>query len=151
MSTSANIVHFPTQEEVETAKQTSRTVSKYADIDRVQMTIRSNGNPSEDLVMPGPVMQILLDVLSEMSKGNAISLIPIHHELSTQQAANILNVSRPHLIKLLEERKIPFHKVGAHRRVLAKDVMSYKDEIDKQRQKTLEELTAVSQELDMEY
>ncbi len=89
--------------------------------------------------------------MSEMARGNAISLMPIHHELSTQDAANILNVSRPHLVSLLEKKELPFRKVGSHRRVLAKDVFEYKARIDQQRLATLDELTALSQELGMGY
>jgi excisionase family DNA binding protein len=82
----------------------------------VQLAIRGSNGESDDLVLPGHVLQIVLDVLSEMSKGNAISLIPHHQELSTQEAANLLNVSRPFLVGLLEKGGIPFRKVGAHRR-----------------------------------
>jgi hypothetical protein len=98
MSTSHNIVHLPTQPEMEEAKISSRMLSKYADADRVQMTLKASNGQAEDLVLPGPVLQMLLDILSEMARGNAISLMPIHHELSTQEAANLLNVSRPHLV-----------------------------------------------------
>jgi len=90
-------------------------------------------------------MQILLDVLSEMSNGNAISLIPHNQEVSTQEAANILNVSRPFLVKLLEGGDIPFHKVGSHRRVKLQDIISYKQRVDEQRNAALDELAQLSQ------
>jgi excisionase family DNA binding protein len=151
MSTGHNIVHLPTQPEMEEAKISSRMLSKYADADRVQMTLRASNGQAEDLVLPGPVLQLLLDILSEMAKGNAISLMPIHHELSTQEAANLLNVSRPHLVSLLEKGDLPFRKVGSHRRIQAKDVLDYKANIDRQRLATLNELTAFSQEQGMGY
>lgn len=151
MSTSHNIVHLPTQPEVEEAKISSRMLSKYADADRVQMTLKASNGQAEDLVLPGPVLQMLLDILSEMARGNAISLMPIHHELSTQEAANLLNVSRPHLVSLLEKGDLPFRKVGSHRRVQAKDVLEYKANIDQLRLATLNELTAFSQEQGMGY
>jgi len=94
---SQNIVHMPTPADVEQAKLSSRTLSKYTDVDRVNLSLRGSNGESDDLVLPGHVLQILLDVLSEMSKGNAISLIPHHQEVSTQEAANLLNVSRPHI------------------------------------------------------
>ena len=138
--------HLPNQDEVEQAKVSSRTLSKYAGVERVQMTLKVDGQPTEDLILPGHVLQILLEVLSEMSKGNAISLVPHHHELSTQEAANLLNVSRPFLVGLLEKGEIDFRKVGTHRRVLLKDVMAYKESIDQRRKASLDELTALSQE-----
>jgi excisionase family DNA binding protein len=145
------IVHLPTQAEVEQAKISSRTLSKYADVDRVQLALRGCNGESDDLVLPGHVLQILLDVLSEMSKGNAISLIPHHQEVSTQEAANLLNVSRPFLVGLLEKGEIPFRKVGAHRRVLLTDVLAYREKTELLRTQALDELTDLSQEEDMGY
>ena len=145
------IVHLPTPAEVEQAKASSRTLSKYADVERVQLALRGCNGESDDLVLPGHVLQILLDVLSEISKGNAISLIPHHQEVSTQEAASLLNVSRPFLVGLLEKGEIPFRKVGAHRRVLLTDILEYKERCDHQRAEALDELAAFSQENDMGY
>lgn len=149
--TANNIVYLPTPDEVEEAKESSRTLSKYANVDRVQLALRGSNGETDDLVLPGHVLQILLDVLSEMSRGNAISLIPRHQEISTQEAANLLNVSRPFLVSLLENNEIPFRKVGTHRRVLLTDVLKYKDNTDKLRSQALDELAALSQEEDMGY
>lgn len=149
--TTQKIVHLPTQAEVEQAKISSRTLSKYADVDRVQLSLRGCNGESDDLVLPGHVLQILLDVLSEMSKGNAISLIPHHQEVSTQEAANLLNVSRPFLVSLLEKGEIPFRKVGAHRRVLLTDILTYREKTKQLRTQALDELAALSQEEDMGY
>ena len=96
-------------------------------------------------------MQLLVGILEEMGQGNAVSLIPIHTELTTQEAADLLNVSRPYLINLLKEGKIPFRNVGTKRRILAKDVLRYRASIDKKRLKALEALTKQAQELDMGY
>ena len=145
------IVHLPTPVEVEQAKVSSRTLSKYADVDRVQLSLRGSNGESDDLVLPGQTLQILLNVLSEMSKGNAISLIPHHQEVSTQEAANLLNVSRPFLVGLLEMGDIPFRKAGAHRRVLLTDVLAYKEETEQMRTQALDELAALSQEEGMGY
>ena len=149
--TAQNVVHLPTQAEVEQAKISSRTLSKYADVDRVQLSLRGSNGESDDLVLPGHVLQILLDVLSEMSKGNAISLIPHHQEVSTQETANLLNVSRPFLVGLLEKGEIPFRKVGAHRRVLLTDVLAYRKKTEQLRTQALDELSALSQDENMGY
>lgn len=94
---------------------------------------------------------MLLDALAQMAQGNAVSLLPVHQELSTQEAANLLNVSRPFLVSLLEEGQIPFRKVGTHRRVLLRDVLVYREHIDQQRTQALDELTALSQQENMGY
>jgi excisionase family DNA binding protein len=145
------IVHLLTPAEVEQAKLSSRTLSKYADVDRVKLSLRGSNGESDELVLPGHVLQILLDVLSEISQGNAISLIPYHQEISTQDAANLLNVSRPFLVRLLEEGEIPFRKVGAHRRVKLQDVLTYKETTDHQRREVLDELAELSQQEGMGY
>ncbi len=151
MSTAQNIIQLPNKQEIEQAKQSSRTLSKYTDTERVHLKIKGSNKESDELVLPGHVVQLLLDILSEMAQGNAINVMPIHAELTTQEAANILNVSRPHFVKLVDNREIPCHKVGTHRRVLAQDVLDYKQRIDAQRHKVLDELTALSQEMEMGY
>jgi excisionase family DNA binding protein len=149
--TLSSISHLPTPQEAEEAKITSRTLSKYAHSERLHIKIAGNNGETDDLIMPGYAINLLLDILTEMSKGNAITVMPIHAELSTQETAELLNVSRPHLVELLEQGKIPFRKVGTHRRVLAKDVFDYKQRIDEDRLKALDELAAQAQELDMGY
>lgn len=149
--TLSNVVHLPTAQEAEEAKITSRALSKYAHNERLHLKIASNNNESEDLILPGYAINLLLAMLTEMSKGNALTVMPIHAELSTQETAELLNVSRPHLVDLLEQGKIPFRKVGTHRRVLANDVFDYKQRIDAARLKALDDLAAQAQELGMGY
>lgn len=151
MMSAQKIVHLPTEAEVEQAKHSSRTLSKYAGADRVQLSLRGSNGESDELVLPGHVVQILLDVLAEMAQGNAVSLVPYHQEISTQDAANLLNVSRPFLVRLLEKGEIPFRKVGTHRRVKLQDVLAYKERTDNQRRKALDELTQLSQNEGMGY
>ena len=103
------------------------------------------------ITFPFSAIKLLLQILTQMAEGNAVTLIPIHAELTTQEAASLLNVSRPFLIKLLEEGKIPFHKIGTHRRVRFIDLLKFKDEADEISQKALEELVKQAQELDMGY
>jgi excisionase family DNA binding protein len=145
------IAHLPTPQEIEQAKQSSRTLSKYANAERVQLSLRGSNGEADDLILPGHVLQLLLDVLAEIAKGNAISLLPMNQEISTQEAATLLNVSRPFLVGLLEKHEIPFRKVGAHRRVLLQDVLEYKERVDQRRTDALDQLAALSQQEPMGY
>ncbi len=145
----SNVIHLPTIEEAEEAKVSSRALSKYASNDRLNLKIILNGDKTEDLILPVSAVNMLLEVLTEMSKGNAMTLMPINAELSTQKAAEILNVSRPYLVNLLEQGEIAFRKVGAHRRVMAQDVFEYKQRIDSERLQALDELADQAQALEM--
>ena len=108
--------------------------------------------PSDDV---GPVVidlhpmisDVLMEVLRIVGSGKAATIVPINQQLTTQQAADILNVSRPHLIKLLEEGSIPFTKVGRHRRIEADDVFRYKDELVSRRSKALQDLAQADADL----
>lgn len=89
---------------------------------------------------------LLLNVLTEMSRGNAVLVVPINAELTTQEAADLLNVSRPYLVRLLDQQKIPFHMVGRHRRILFKDVMHYRQQSKRSRFKAMQELSEMDDE-----
>ena len=82
-----------------------------------------------------------------MSRGNAVKIVPVHAELTTQEAADLLNVSRPTLIQMLEEGKIPFRKVGLHRRVRMEKLMQYKRQLEADRRAALAKLVAYDQEI----
>ena len=88
-----------------------------------------------------------MSIQGELSLGNAVQAVPVPEKLTTQEAANILNVSRPHMVKLLEEGQLPFHKTGRHRRVLFADLMKYKGQRDSDSNKAMQELADLSQEL----
>ncbi len=81
-----------------------------------------------------------MNILGELAAGNAVQIVPVHAELTTQEAANILNVSRPYMVKLLEEGKLPHHKTGRHRRVLFSDLMEYKKKRDADSLSAMKEL-----------
>jgi excisionase family DNA binding protein len=101
----------------------------------------------ETLQLPAPAVQMLVRILEEMARGNAVTLIPVHAELTTQEAADMLNISRPSLIQLLDERKMEYRKVGTHRRVRFDALMAYKRQADAERRAALAELAAYDQEI----
>jgi len=105
----------------------------------------------ETLRLPKAVGDLLYHILTEMAQGNAVTVIPVHAELTTQEAADFLNVSRPYLIRLLEEGKLPFSMVGTHRRVKFSDLATFRKKSDDERRKVMEELAAQAQELGMGY
>lgn len=117
----------------------------------LRMQVRSDDMPEETVRIPIPAVRLLNDILVEMAKGNAVTLIPLQAELTTQQAADLLNVSRPFLVEQLEKGAIPFRKVGTHSRVLFRDLMAYKQATDRNRLQALEELSALDQQLGLGY
>ena len=100
-----------------------------------------------ELPLPHSVYRVLEQVVHEMARGNAVRVLPVKAELSTQQVADLLNVSRPHLVKLLERGEIPYHRVGSHRRVALEDLLVYKERRDQERLEALDEITRISDEL----
>lgn len=145
------IIHLPTSTEVELAKNSSRTLAKYLASNKVKLTLQAENNQAEELQLPSSIMQLLVDVLAEVSQGNAISLVPHHKEITTQEAANLLNVSRPFFVSLLEKNELPYRKVGSHRRVLLKDVLAYRETTQQLRNEALDELATLSQAEGMGY
>lgn len=121
-----------------------RTVSTSS----VKIKIQETG---EFITIPKKAISMLISILSNMSEGKSISIIPTDSEMSTQQAADLLNVSRPHLIKLLENNTIPFKKVGSHRRILLRDLVSYEKALLKVREEKLKFISEQAQELNLGY
>jgi excisionase family DNA binding protein len=135
------------------AKQSSRILAAHLhpqnQTQRLKI-VEKNGTEQE-VVIPAAAFHLLVDILSQMAQGNAISLISIHAELTSQEAADMLNVSRSYFVKLLDSGEIPYRKVGRHRRVLFADLMAYKQKTDHQRMISLDKLAAQAQELNMGY
>jgi excisionase family DNA binding protein len=144
----------PTADDAQLARESSRLLTRLRGGARkgtVHLRVKSDDEAEESVAIPLSAFRLLTDILTEMAKGNAITIIPIHAELTTQQAADLLNVSRPFLVEQLETGNIPFRKVGKHRRVLFTDLMNYKHAMDRNRLKALEKLSAADQELGLGY
>ena len=138
----------PTEAEAQLASESGRRLARYAQRD---LKLQIAGKRGEAITLPASAVRLLVRLLSEMAAGNAVTLVPIHVELTTQQAAEALGVSRPFLVNLLDKGRIPFRKVGTHRRVRFSDLMAYRQKTDRKRLKALDELAAQAQELKMGY
>lgn len=144
---------LPTQQTAQEAQAALRTLSALPRKKPVR-TIRVQPEGMADgvsVTVPREAFELFLEVLGQMANGNAVTIVPVHAELTTQQAADLLNVSRPYLIGLLDSGKIPFRLVGAHRRVKFSDLMAYKEADDRERQAALDELTADAQKHGLGY
>ena len=119
--------------------------------DTQQIQIFDEKNEAHTVELPTSALRLLGDILSELADGNAVKVVPIHAELTTQEAADLLNVSRPHLVKLLETGDLPFHKTGKHRRVRFSDLMAYKTAQEQASTAAMEQLAAQTQALQMGY
>lgn len=148
MSAAMNL-QIPTQEDTQLAVESSRLLA--ACIGKGDSACLRLHDGDTMVQVPVKAIYLLVDILEAMARGDAVSIIPIHKELTTQEAANILNVSRPYLVKLIEAGEIRFHKNGVRRKVLFKDLMEYKQKRDQESMTLLDELTAEAQELGMGY
>lgn len=136
-------------EEQELARRSSRALGRF--VSRKKSLKVQIAGSEEVVTLPAPAVRLLVDILAAMAAGNAVTLIPIQAELTTQQAADLLGVSRPFLVQQLEAGTIAYRKVGTHRRVRFKDLMDYKHKIDAKRRETLAKLADEAQELGMGY
>lgn len=143
----------PSEAEVGLAQEASRALSHLAGHDRAVHVeaVEGEGGHKETFVLPAAAVRLLLDMLVQMAAGHAVTVVPIHAELTTQQGAEVLGVSRPFLVGLLEQGKLPFHKVGTHRRVRYGELLAYKRREHEARRQALDELARQGQELGMGY
>jgi excisionase family DNA binding protein len=151
-----------TPQEMTLALESSRKLSELIPASAVKCRIQSETrgssskqsrkpSPGIDVVIPQSAFRLLVELLTEMSKGNAVTLFPVQAELTPSQASKLLNVSRPFLVELLNQGEIPFRMVGTHRRIRVEDVRAYKEQTDKARLEALAELAKQAQELEMGY
>ncbi len=127
-------------------------VSRLRPIADANQDVRLRVIESPDVVVPIPAraLRLIADVLTYMADQTAVSFIPLDCELTTKQAADLLNVSRPHFVSLLERRELPYRMVGAHRRVKAADVLAYREKYGQKHHEAVEEMARLSQELNLD-
>jgi excisionase family DNA binding protein len=151
-SVQQGLPNLPTPAEVDLAKAGSRELSMVLTTREEVQEITIKSDEGEQVVhLPSSAVQMLMEILVNISQGNAVQVVPVHAELTTQQAADFLLVSRPYLVKLLDEQKIEHRKVGSHRRIRYEDLLKFKKQEERARKANLDELSELAQELDMGY
>lgn len=141
------------EREVQAAMQGQRALAAYlaTSFETQHILIFDERNQAHQVELPTSALRLLVDILAELADGNAVKVVPIHAELTTQEAADMINISRPHLVKLLEDGVLPFHRTGKHRRVRFTDLMQHKDARDRANEETMTELARQAQESGMGY
>lgn len=142
---------IPSHKEATLAEKSSRILSDIVKSNRKAILQFVDAKNTKKIDLPPIAVQLLIDILDEIGQGNAISVISIPTELTTEQAAHLLNVSHPFFLSLLKDGKIRSHKIDAKQRVLSKDVMRLKAAMKKKSLKALAQLTAQAQKLKMGY
>lgn len=140
---------LPTESEADLARKSSRLLAACIGNGPTARLRVINGN--DEILVPVGALKLLVDILAQMGEGRGVTVLPIKAELTTQQAANLLNVSRPYLVNLLERGELNFRKIGKHRRILLEDLLAYQREMRKKQVAALEELAKQAQELGMGY
>ncbi len=151
--TMLNVRSLPSAEEIALAKLSSQELSAVmeANGDVQQINVVGRDGANHQLKLPASAVKLMIELLTQLGQGNSVNITPIHAELTTQEAADLLNMSRPTFIKLLDTGDIPHSRKGNRRKVAFVDVMKFKQETDEKRLATLDELTALDQELDLGY
>jgi len=141
---------LPSSKDAALALESSRILARFIDSSDLDLEIIEDDKRA-DLKLPPSAVRLLLDILNEMAEGNAVTLIPYHAELTTQQCADLLNVSRKHFVdEVLGKGLVPFRKVGTHRRIRFDDLMAFKKKDDAERQRALDELAALGEDMSLE-
>ncbi|MEP9317755.1 helix-turn-helix domain-containing protein [Pseudomonas sp. LABIM340] len=148
----ATPVALPTEMEVVAAAEALRVLEPLLSAEKtLDMRLVSSAGGRRPIAVPTLALHLLVNLLNEIASGNAVKVVPIQAELTTQEGADLLNVSRPHLVKLLDEGVIPHTKTGRHRRVKLADLVAFKETREQTSQTAMDQLAAEAQALVMGY
>lgn len=136
----------PTKEEQRTALESYHTLAASLDQLITEFPEIEIDETEEKIRIPISALKFLARILKEISQGNPVSIVPIATEITTQAAAELLGCSRPHIVKLLESGKIPFNKVGKHRRIRYEDLVAYKKEMKALQRQKIQELMELDED-----
>jgi excisionase family DNA binding protein len=140
---------LPSEDEARMARESSRLLAAIIGRgDAAQLRVIDG---EDEITVPLPALRMLMAVLAQMAEGRAVTVVPFDAELTTQQGADFLNVSRPHLVGLLQQGELPYRKVGTHRRVRFEDLVAYKKKSFVVRGRALDDLAEEAQELGLGY
>jgi excisionase family DNA binding protein len=139
---------LPTEAEMAQAREASRELARLLPRGK-HLKLVTDDNQREMISLPPGALRSLVDILVQLGQGNAVTLVPQRAELTTQQVADHLNVSRPYVVRLIESGKLPAHKVGTHRRVAFADLLAFDTKEQQHRRTALNELHALDRELNL--
>ncbi len=137
----------PSNSDVDLARKASSKIVPLLRERKEQPVHLTFAEGQESVILPSKSLAMFSYLLEAMAAGHGVMIFPLHTELTTMEAADILNVSRPYLVKLLEANEIPYHKVGRHRRIRMEDLLAYKEKTDRESRAAMDELVALSEEL----
>jgi excisionase family DNA binding protein len=141
----------PNSEESKLAAEVLKALRSTEEPHRFKLEFPSSSGQSQTVTLSSLTARLLLEILEHISSGEAVGILPIRKDLTTQEAAELLNVSRPFVIGLLEKGEIPFRRVGTHRRIPLTALLAYKRKTDVARDEALDFLAAEAQELKLGY
>ncbi|WP_253822010.1 helix-turn-helix domain-containing protein [Vibrio sp. 99-8-1] len=144
---------LPSGEEIALAKLGSQELSAVMETNggAQRINVIDKSGKTHEVTIPASALNMMIEVLTQLGQGNSVSITPIHAELTTQEGADMLNMSRPTFIKLLDSKEIPFSRTGNRRKVAYADLIEYKNRLEEIRLATLDELSALDQEMGMGY
>lgn len=144
---------LPCAEEIALAKLGSQELSAIVETngEAQRINVIDKSGKAHEVTIPASALNLMIEILTQLGQGNSVSITPIHAELTTQEGADMLNMSRPTFIKLLDLQEIPFSRTGNRRKVAFADLMEYKARLEDHRLASLTELSALDQEMNMGY